>query len=138
MPSWKDVPDEIKQRFPAPPEREKFHSDEDYEEARGFWQGHAGRNLGFVMQQYHASLPILNEYHVDTSSSKRTYVVINSKKLDWQGEVVGVPTESKVTVEEIKQLLRFCSSCENSEIRSAFEDLYKDYAPNSKPTYRSL
>lgn len=54
MPSWNDVPDEIKKRFPAPPERANYTSDEDYEEARGFWQSRVGKNLGLVMQQHRA------------------------------------------------------------------------------------
>tara|TARA_R110000772_G_scaffold54286_4_gene123969 strand:+ start:842 stop:1021 length:180 start_codon:yes stop_codon:yes gene_type:complete len=54
MPSWKDVPEEIKKRFPAPPERNNFTSDEEFEEALGFWQNRVGRNLGMVMQQYNA------------------------------------------------------------------------------------
>lgn len=55
MPSWNDVPDEIKKRFPAPPERQKFNSSDEYEEALGYWQSRVGRNLGMVMQQHMAS-----------------------------------------------------------------------------------
>lgn len=54
MPFWKDVPSEIKKRFPAPPERNKFSSYEEFEEARGYWQNRVGKNLGLVMQQYNA------------------------------------------------------------------------------------
>ena len=50
--SWKDVPDEIKQRFSPPPERSNFLSSEEYEDARCYWQGRVGRNIGLVMQQY--------------------------------------------------------------------------------------
>jgi hypothetical protein len=49
---WKDLPVEIKNRFPAPPERSKFSSDEEYEEAKDFWQGKIGRNIGIAVQQY--------------------------------------------------------------------------------------
>ena len=50
--AWKDLPQEVKQRFPSPPERSNFSSDELYEEARGFWHGRIGRNIGMVMLQY--------------------------------------------------------------------------------------
>lgn len=56
MPTWEDVPDEIKKRFRAPPSREKFSTEAEYEEALGYWQSRVGRNLGMVMQQYNASL----------------------------------------------------------------------------------
>lgn len=56
MAAWSDVPDEIKKRFPAPPERERFGSDDEYREAAGYWQSRVGRNLGMVMQQHNASL----------------------------------------------------------------------------------
>lgn len=52
MPSWKDVPDDIKRRFPSPPEKADYSWEEDYEEALGFWHSRVGRNLGMVMQQY--------------------------------------------------------------------------------------
>jgi len=54
MAVWKDVPEEIKKRFPPPPERNKFTSDEEFQEARGYWQNRVGRNLGMIMQQYNA------------------------------------------------------------------------------------
>ncbi len=50
--SWGELPDEIKKRFPPPPERSNFSTIEEYEEARGYWQGRVGRNIGLVMQQY--------------------------------------------------------------------------------------
>ena len=50
--SWDSLPDEIKKRFSPPPERSKFSSVEDYEEALGYWQGHVGRNIGLVLQSY--------------------------------------------------------------------------------------
>jgi hypothetical protein len=56
MPPWKDVPDEIKKRFPPPPQRETFSSADDYEEALGYWQDRVGRNIGLVMQQHESSL----------------------------------------------------------------------------------
>lgn len=52
MPTWNDVPDDIKQRFRPPPSREDFESLEDYEESLGYWQTHVGRNIGIAMQQY--------------------------------------------------------------------------------------
>jgi len=54
MPSWEDVPDDIKKRFPSPPEKADYSCDEDHEEALGFWHSRVGRNLGMVMQQYNA------------------------------------------------------------------------------------
>jgi hypothetical protein len=56
MPAWNDVPDEIKKRFPPPPEREKFANQEEYEDALGYWQCHVGRNVGLVMQQHQAAI----------------------------------------------------------------------------------
>lgn len=54
--SWKDVPDDIKRRVPAPPERSKFDTQDEYEEARGYWQSHIGRVIGLRMQAHQASL----------------------------------------------------------------------------------
>jgi len=54
--TWHDVPDEIKKRFPSPPDREKFASQDEYEEARAYWQSHIGRNIGFAMQQHQAAV----------------------------------------------------------------------------------
>jgi hypothetical protein len=50
--SWNSLPDEIKQRFPSPPNRSKFSSTEEYEEACGYWQARVGRNIGFILRQY--------------------------------------------------------------------------------------
>lgn len=49
MPSWEDLPEEIRGRFQPPPQRERFAFIEEYEEALGFWQGRIGRNIGMVM-----------------------------------------------------------------------------------------
>lgn len=50
--SWDSLPDEIKNRFPPPPERSKFTSAEEYEEASSSWRGRIGKNIGIVLQQY--------------------------------------------------------------------------------------
>ena len=50
--NWASWPDEIKKRFSPPPERSAFPSTEEYEEARGYWQGRVGRNIGLALQQY--------------------------------------------------------------------------------------
>lgn len=55
MPSWKDVPQHIKARFPAPPERDDYSTDDDFLEARGYWQSHVGRNIGLAVQRWEAS-----------------------------------------------------------------------------------
>jgi hypothetical protein len=53
MPSWKDVPKEVKARFPPPPNRETFGDDEEaFEEAMGAWQQRVGRNLGLAVRSY--------------------------------------------------------------------------------------
>ena len=52
MPTWKDVPDEIKSRFRTPPDRDNFSSIVEYEKALGGWHHSVGRNLGLAMQQY--------------------------------------------------------------------------------------
>jgi len=52
MPIWKDVPDEIKKRFPSPPDRNDFSNQEEFEEARGYWQHSIGRSIGLAMQVY--------------------------------------------------------------------------------------
>lgn len=54
MATWNEVPEEIKKRFPAPPKRESFANEDEYQNALGFWQNRVGRNLGLVMQQHHA------------------------------------------------------------------------------------
>jgi hypothetical protein len=35
-------------RLPPAPTRENFHSQEEFEEAQGYWQGHVGRIRGLV------------------------------------------------------------------------------------------
>jgi hypothetical protein len=50
--NWGELPDQIKRRFFAPPERSGFNSAEEYEEARAYWQGRVGRNIGIILQQY--------------------------------------------------------------------------------------
>ena len=56
MPSWNDVPDDIKKRFPAPPDRRTFATQEAYEEARAYWQSHVGRQVGIALQSHTSSL----------------------------------------------------------------------------------
>ena len=63
MPSWSAVPKSVQSRFSPPPERAHFQSDEEYEEARGYWQGHVGRNVAFAMQA-HREVPRCLVYRV--------------------------------------------------------------------------
>ena len=39
-----------KARLPKAPDRANFKTEEDYEEARGYWQSHVGRILGLAKQ----------------------------------------------------------------------------------------
>lgn len=75
--SWNSLPDDIKRRFSPPPERSKFTSTEDYEEARGYWQGRVGRNIGLVLQQHRPR----------TDQKSTTYCLKCSKSIldSWQG-----------------------------------------------------
>ncbi len=52
MPTWKSVPRSIRKRFPSPPERGAFDSQDEYEDALGFWQGSVGRAVGLALQKY--------------------------------------------------------------------------------------
>jgi hypothetical protein len=63
MPSWSAVPKSVQGRFPPPPTRANFQSDEEYEEARGYWQSHVGRNLALAMQA-HRELPRRLAYRI--------------------------------------------------------------------------
>jgi hypothetical protein len=56
MPTWDDVPDQIKKRFPPPPERGRFASQDEYEDAFGYWQSRVGRGIGLAMQQHQADI----------------------------------------------------------------------------------
>ena len=38
------------ERLPKAPDRANFKTQEDYEEARGYWQSHIGRILGLAKQ----------------------------------------------------------------------------------------
>ena len=119
MPKWEDVPKEIKKRFPSPPEREKYPTANEYEEALGFWHSRVGRNLGLVMQQYEASLPTSAEYTVGNSSSNRPCVVIKSQKVAWNGRTVGDSKEQILSIEDVEQLVGFCLRCGNQELIKA-------------------
>lgn len=52
---WDDLPDEIKQRFPTPAQRQNYSSLEDFEEASAHWKSRIGRNIGLVLQQHRHS-----------------------------------------------------------------------------------
>lgn len=45
--SWLE---QAKERLPKAPDRADFKTEEDFEEARGYWQSHVGRILGLVRQ----------------------------------------------------------------------------------------
>ena len=53
--AWKDVPEEIKQRPPAPPSREKYESQYEYEEALDYWRSRVGRNVALAMSALNKS-----------------------------------------------------------------------------------
>ena len=55
MPSWNAIPTMIRARFPSPPTRANFPSDDEFMEALGYWQSHVGRNLAFAMQAHRES-----------------------------------------------------------------------------------
>lgn len=48
--SWNSLSDEIKQRFPPPPERLEYSSIEEYEEASNRWRGRVSRNISLALQ----------------------------------------------------------------------------------------
>ena len=63
MPSWNAVPKSLRANFPSPPARSQFAGEDEYEEARGYWQSHVGRSVAFAMQR-HRETPRLLHYRV--------------------------------------------------------------------------
>lgn len=52
MPSYGAVPKAIRDKFPPPPNRRSFASDEAFEESLGYWRERAGRDLALAMREY--------------------------------------------------------------------------------------
>lgn len=50
--SWETLPEEVRRRFPPPPERSRFSSNDDYEEARGYWKARVGRNISIALHTH--------------------------------------------------------------------------------------
>ena len=119
MPKWADVPEEIRTRFASPPERDGFSTQDEFEEALGFWQSRVGRNVGMAMQQYEASLPISTEYSVGTSSSDQAHIIIKAQKTAWNGRLVGESKEQILSIEDIEQLVEFCLRCGDEGLMKA-------------------
>lgn len=82
MPSWNELPEEVKRRLPAPPERESFTDDESFEEARGYWQSHVGRIAGYAMRQYESSKRLKPEKTLLVEEIKATLL---SELDEWLG-----------------------------------------------------
>ena len=121
MTMWQDVPEEIRNRLAPPPDRESFRTQEEFEEALGYWQQTVGRNLGFVMQQYEASLPYSIEYSVDTSSAEQAHIIIKAQKIAWNGRLVGESKEQILSIKDIEQLVEFCFVSGNKDLVKAVQ-----------------
>ena len=131
MPMWQDVPEEIRNRLAPPPDRESFRTQEEFEEALGYWQQTVGRNLGFVMQQYEASLPYSIEYSVYTSSAEQAHIIIKAQKIAWNGRLVGESKEQILSIKDIEQLIEFCSGSGNKDLNKAVQRPVLSMTPGS-------
>jgi hypothetical protein len=63
MPTWSALPKSLQAKYPPPPSRDKFASQEEYEEARGFWQTSVGRSIAFALQK-HREMPRLLHFRL--------------------------------------------------------------------------
>lgn len=52
MPSWKAVPKAIRARFPAPPRRDGYESQDEFEEALGYWRSQIGRSVAYALHEH--------------------------------------------------------------------------------------
>ncbi|MDB2376077.1 hypothetical protein N9X00_07230 [Gammaproteobacteria bacterium] len=121
MTMWQDVPEETRNRLAPPPDRENFLTQDQFEEALGYWQKTVGRNLGFVMQRYEASLPYSTEYSVGTSSAEQAHIVIKTQKIAWNGRLVGESKEQILSIKDIEKLVEFCFVSGNKDLVKAVQ-----------------
>lgn len=119
MPRWSDVPEDIKKRFNPPPDREKFTDQEAFVEAMGAWQSRVGRNLSIAMQRYEQSLPVSEEYSIEKTASGQPAVKITSRRVDWNGRLVGDAKERIVSIDDIEQIVGFCLRSGNKDLMRA-------------------
>ena len=127
MPTWKSVTRSIRKRFPPPPERGAFDSQDEYEDALGFWQGSVGRAVGLAMQKYKVAPTVLfyrvvpHNGGIVFATPERANLISEIHEAISSSETWG-QFRAKMPAEEFERLL--ASSFEDAEERPEDDDAF--------------